>query len=144
MKLVYGLFFGVLLVSCSSNPSLPRFDSMLQEATGQNGRACVRTHDIDGYGVLKNNIVSIDGGRKYYLASLMPGCVNIETSMAAMFAGRFPEICGGSNDKIVTRDETCQIRQMFEFESREAAFETYDNLIKKRDELREEMKNSES
>lgn len=147
MKFAHALIFGfipVIISSCTSNPSLPRFDTMLQESTGQNGRACVRKSDIDGYGVLKHDIVSIDGGRKYYLATLMPGCMDIQTSMAALFAGRFIEVCGGSNDRIVTREESCQIRQMFEFESREAAFEVYESLVEKRQQLQEAQKDTQS
>lgn len=145
MKFVYTLLCSVVLVSsCSTNPSLPRFDTMMQEATGQNGRACVRKGDIDGYGVLKHDIVSIDGGRKYYLATLMPGCMDIQMSMAALFSGRFIEVCGGSNDKIVTREESCQIRQMFEFESREAAFEVYDSLVEKRQQMQDAQKQAKT
>lgn len=147
MKMLYSaiasLMF-VFLTACSTNQgSLPQFDSMLLEASGQNGRACVRSHDIDGYGTLKHRVISIDGGRKYYLATLMPGCNTVETSMAALFAGGFGEICGGGRDKIVTRDDHCQIKHMFEFESREDAFALYDELSEKRKEMQEALKASE-
>lgn len=133
---IFSIFF---LISCAtSKNALPRFDAMLRDETGQNGRACVRSSDIDGYGVLKHKIVSIDGGRKYYLATLLPGCISFETSMSALFAGDFGEICGGSGDSVVTREERCGIGQMFEFASRKEAFAVYDQLVEKRAEMAKE------
>lgn len=146
MKISYSLIVSPMfafLLSCSTTQSsLPQFDSMLMEASGQNGRACVRANDIDGYGALNHKVLSIDGGRKYYLATLMPGCNTVETSMSALFAGGFGEICGGGRDKIVTRDDHCQIKHMFEFENREAAFTLYNELAEKRKEMQEALKAS--
>ena len=132
---LFNVMIFVVVASCSTTSSLPRFDAMLLETTGQNGRACVRSNDIDGYGVLKHNLVSIDGGRKYYLATLLPGCQSMETSMSALFAGGYGEVCGGGGDKIVTREDNCHIHHMYEFESREDAFKVYDELIAKRKEM---------
>lgn len=127
---------------CSTQPSLPTMADMLQEATGQNGRACVRTNDIRGWGSLEHGVISIDGFNRYYLATLMPGCHEVETSFAALFSGDFGEVCGGSIDRIQVREGGCTVRQMFEFKNREDAFTTYSTLDARRKALREEQKNS--
>lgn len=126
----------VLLASCASTPDLPDVGKMLRDTTGQNGRACIRQGDIRGFGVLENDVVSIDGTRKYYLATVMPGCHDLQTSVRAMFSGGFGEVCGGSTNKIVTRGDRCIIRSMFEFDSREAAFATHNAILEERKALK--------
>ncbi|MBN1379502.1 MAG: hypothetical protein JXA04_09730 [Gammaproteobacteria bacterium] len=131
------LFAAVLGGCASTGADIPRVSDMLRESTGQNGRACVRQMDIRSYGVLDNDVVSINATRKYYLATVWPGCNDLQTSMRAMFKGGFGEVCGGSTNKIATGGDQCVIRQMFEFKSRDEAFETYNALMEKRKEMRE-------
>lgn len=128
-----------LLLGCATPGSeLPRFSEMLTNTTGQNGRACIRQHDIRGYGVLENDVISIDGGRRYYLATVLPGCNDLHTSIGVMFSGNFQEICGGSMDRIVTGDNWCSINRIFEFNSRSEAFDVYQLISDERQTLRQE------
>ena len=134
--LVIAVLTVVLSACATTGTKIPKVGTMLQEATGQNGRACVRQYDIDGYGVLDGGVVSIDADREYYLATLWPGCHDIAFSMRVLFNGRFTEICGGGMNKIHTRGESCNIKQLFEFENREQAFETYNAVKEKREQLK--------
>lgn len=131
----------VVLASCATTRDVPRMGEMLRETTGQNGRACVRLSDIRGYGVLKDNVVSIDGFRNYYLATVLPGCIDLQTSARAMFSGDFGEICGQTMDSIATRGDRCSINQVFEFENREEAFATYNDVLERREELKRSASN---
>ncbi len=128
-----------VLSSCASTSDLPNMGEMLRDATGQNGRACIRKGDIQGYGVLDGDVVSIDATRNYYLATVLPGCLDLTTSMGAAFRGDFNEVCGGSADKVLTQENHCTINQMFEFESREEAFEVFDAVQEKREQLKDSM-----
>jgi hypothetical protein len=127
-----------VLTACASTGGTPRMGKMLSENTGQNGRACVRLGDIRGYGVLDDGVVSIDGGTRYYLATFLPGCNDLETSARAAFDGDFGEVCGRSMNRIVSDGDSCVINQMFEFESREAAFAAYDLALADRKALQGE------
>lgn len=130
----------LLLSGCSGfgERSAPAFHQVLQEEAGQNGRACVRQSDIRGYGVLERDVVSIDGRRSYYLATLLPGCNALSTSPRALFEGRFSEVCGGGRNTLKAGGEQCTIRQIFEFDNREQAFEAHKNALETHRELREE------
>lgn len=126
------------LSACTTTgESVPSFYDVLAETAGQNGRACVRHSDIRGYGVLDHDVISIDGRRNYYLATVMPGCHALDTSPAALFEERFSEVCGGGMHKVYTGGDHCTIRQMYEFENREAAFEAHRNAVERYDALRE-------
>ena len=128
------------LAACTSMDSkLPSISDTLREATSQNGRACVRTSDIRGYGV-QDDVVNIDADSDYYIVTVHPGCLDLQTSMAVMFSGGFSEICGGRIDKIITQDNECSINQIFEFDNRDAAFEAYGKAIIKREELRSDTR----
>lgn len=125
------------LTACATQgPEVPSVAEMLRESTGQNGRACVRDANFRGYGVLKHNVLSIDGGRNYYLATVLPGCTDMTTSARAMFSGSFGEICGQSMHQMTTRGSSCTINQMFRFDNREQAFSVYNQVIERRDQLR--------
>ena len=64
----------------------PSMAKMLDDTVGQNGRACVRLNEIQSYGVLDSNIISIRTlGHGYYLATVLPGCNDLETSMHTLF-----------------------------------------------------------
>lgn len=133
-----------VLVSCASTENrVPQLSEFLRETTGQNGRACVRSMDIQGYGVRKNDVISIDARRRYYLATVHPGCTDLATSAAAMFSGDFYEVCGGRMDRVITRDNQCTINRMFEFENREEAFGAYEKAMQKREETRDEVRDPE-
>lgn len=129
------------LSACTTTgESVPSFYDVLAETAGQNGRACVRHSDIRGYGVLDHDVISIDGRRNYYLATVMPGCNALDTSPSALFEERFSEVCGGGMHKVYAGGDHCTIRQMFEFENREAAFEAHRNAVERYDSLREAAK----
>lgn len=132
--LVPTLLFG-LLSACATQNETPTLSSVLATEAVQNGRACVRQSDIRGYGVPEDRVVSIDGRNKYYLATVLPGCIDLATSARAFFGGDFFEVCGQTGDKIVTRDEQCTINQIFEFEDRDEAFETLEKAKERREDL---------
>jgi hypothetical protein len=126
------------LSACTTTgESVPSFYDVLAETAGQNGRACIRHSDIRGYGVLDHDVISIDGRRNYYLATVMPGCNALDTSPSALFEERFSEVCGGGMHKVYAGGDHCTIRQMYEFENREAAFEAHRNAVERYDALRE-------
>lgn len=140
-KVILGLVGGLavaLLAGCSTTEGeTPRFQQVLKDTTGQDGRACVQEKDIRGYGVLDYDVVSIDGRRNYYLATLLPGCHDVGTSPRAAFEERFTEVCGGGMHKMYTSGDHCTIRHLFEFESREAAFEAHEKAVEAYKEARE-------
>lgn len=119
-----------LMSACASQKDEPSMSKLLAKESVQNGRACVRQSDIRGFGVPERNVVSIDGRQKYYLATMMPGCINLETSVRAFFDGNFFEICGQTGDRIITQDESCTVNQVFEFENQDQAFETLEKVRK--------------
>lgn len=127
----------VLLAGCATGRDVPRIGTMLAEETGQNGRACVRLGDIRSYGVLGHDVVSIDGTKNYYLATVLPGCNDLQSSVRSLFSGGFGEVCGRTMNKIVTGGDSCVINQMFEFKSREEAFAAYNAILEKRKALQE-------
>lgn len=128
MRNIIQLTFAVVLLTagCASTGSKPDLSAALREVTDQNGRACIRTSRIKGYGVRSSHALNIDASPDYYIATLRPGCHDLPTSAAALFAGDLFEVCGGRFDNIVTRDGRCTIGQIFRFDSRDAAFQAYD------------------
>jgi hypothetical protein len=127
------------LVSCAIlGVNLPSYDKLLKAQTEQDGRACVRQRNIRGYGMLDDNVISINVGGKhsYYLVTTLYQCHSLQTSFSAGFKGDFLELCGGGRDKILTSEESCPIQSIFEFESREEAFTTFENVDKIRRDLR--------
>lgn len=132
------------LTACATTDGdVPPFNEVLAETIGQNGRACVRHSDIRGYGVLDHDVISIDGRRRYYLATVMPGCNALDTSPSALFEERFSEVCGGGMHKVYAGGDHCTIRQMFEFENREAAFEAHRKAVEAYNALRESAREKE-
>jgi hypothetical protein len=133
------MVFATLLASCASTGGkAPRMGEMLANATGQNGRACVRQSDIRGYGVLKGNVISIDGSRDYYLATVLPGCNDLQTSVGSIFNGGFGEICGGGMDSLATSGgDRCVINKIYKFENREQAMAVYKETFDKREALKQ-------
>lgn len=129
--------FAAALSGCATT-DFPSMSEMLRDTTEQDGRACVRESDIDGYGVLENDVISIDGGQDYYLATVLPGCNNLATSIGLMFSDNFGEICGQRGDEVRTGRDTCQIHQVFEFDDREEAFEAFNDVMEVRERMGEE------
>lgn len=133
----------LILASCSSlGVNLPSHDELLRAETEQDGRACVRQRNIRGYGTLDDDVISISssGKKRYYLATTFMNCNSLLTSFKAGFKGDFFEVCGGRNDKIITSDEACSIKSIFEFENREDAFAAFEKVEKTRDDLRAKAK----
>lgn len=129
--------FAVVLASCASTGrDVPGVAEMLRETTGQNGRACVRLDDIQSYGVLDDNVVSINAMRNYYIATVLPGCVDLQTSVRTLFRGDFGELCGQTMDSLATGGDRCTINQMFEFEDRDEAFDVYNEVREEREQLK--------
>lgn len=132
----------VLTSACTTTGGeVPSMAEALSEITGQNGRACVDKADIQGYGVLEEDIISIDSQQDYYLATVLPGCTDLVTSIGVAFQGGFGEICGQTSDSVITNENTCTINQMYEFESRDEAFEAYNEALQQREELKEMAEN---
>jgi len=124
----------VFLSACSTTPNTPasaqEMNRALMEVTGQNGRGCMRNHDISGYAALSDNVVSVsDKFRKHYLFVTSYSCPAIESSSAALFVGAFTEFCGGGRDSLATSQGRCPIRSVFSFENRQGAFDTYDKAL---------------
>jgi hypothetical protein len=131
------------LVSCSSlSVNLPSYDDLLKTQTEQDGRACVRHYNIRGYGMLEDDVISINasGKNRYYLITTLFRCHSLQTSFSAGFKGDFSELCGGGLDKVVTSEESCPIKSIFEFESRDEAFATFEKVDEIRQNLRKAAK----
>ncbi|HEY7773427.1 MAG TPA: DUF6491 family protein [Marinagarivorans sp.] len=119
-------FLALLVTGCTNTShQMPAFYNVLAEQTGQNGRSCVDVDDIRGYGVLKHDVISVDGRDGYYLMTVLPGCMSLQTSSRALFDDHFGDICGGGQSRIRTDGNACTIRSVFEFSDRSAAFDTY-------------------
>jgi len=134
------------LVSCSSlGVNLPSYDELLRTQSAQDGRACVRQHNIRGFGMLEDDVISISasGRSRYYLVTTLFRCHSLQTSFAAGFKGDFSELCGGGRDKILTSEESCPIKSIFEFESQEDAFATFEKVDIIRQNLKKEAQEKE-
>lgn len=135
------------LVSCSSlQVNLPSYDELLKAQTEQDGRACVRQHNIRGFGMLDDEVISINasGKNRYYLVTTLFKCYSLQTSFSAGFKGDFLELCGGGRDKIITAEESCPIKSIFEFKSRDEAFATFEKADKIRQDLKKAAKEKAS
>lgn len=126
MKHGIALFAAILALGACATTETPSISKALRETTGQTGRACVRTDDIQSYGVRSDNTLNVDGLRHYYVLTLRPGCHNLATSAATMFSGDFSELCGGRMDKLVSGGDWCTVEHIFQFEDRAEAFRAYD------------------
>ena len=118
-----------LIQACSSSsfsPSSQEMNRALQEITGEDGRACVRTRDISGYGTLNDTTVSVsDKFRGHSLMVTTFRCPAIEASPGAAFKGAFTEFCG-RRDSLFSGGSRCPVQSVFVFENRDAAFEALD------------------
>ena len=128
----------VVVACATTGGNIPSIGKMLAEETGQNGRACVRLDDIRGYGVLDDKVLSIDSSKDYYLATVLPGCNDLQVSMRTLFSGKFGEICGKTG-RVATQGDHCAVNEMFEFETREQAFAAYNAVVEKRKALQQAL-----
>ncbi len=124
----------MLTAGCASQSSRPTSQAYLdafKAETGQDGRACVRNSDISSYGTLDpDSVVSIDSRRMndYYIAVTNRRCDGISTSSVAAVGGDDWELCGGRMDTITVAGDRCTIGGLFEYESRDAAFASWDRV----------------
>lgn len=121
--------------------NLPDNDELLREHTQQDGRECIRDSDIRGFGVLDRDLISVDSRNRdeYFLMTTLFRCHSLELSPRVAFVGNYAEFCSGNGNKIHTGEEACPIKSIFKFESREQAFEAYEEITEKRAQLRKEL-----
>ncbi len=127
------------LLACSNvERSVKSYENLLKASTEQDGKACVRQRSIRGFGMLADDVVSVEvlGKPRYYLMTTRMRCDSLHTHFSAGFKSDFFEICGGANDKIVTAEESCTIDSVFAFDTRDAALEAFNNAKQIRVELR--------
>ncbi|KAA9130329.1 hypothetical protein F3N42_13410 [Marinihelvus fidelis] len=128
------LFAATLISACTNQPSKPTSSDYLaafKAETGQDGRACVNNSDINGYGTLDpDSVVSIDSRRmnEYFVAVTNRRCDGIGTSSVAAIGGNDWELCGGRMDTITVAGDRCTIGGLFAYDSREAAFDSWDRV----------------
>jgi len=121
----------LLIAGCSatqkSSSGTPSMDQMLAQLTEQDGRACIRISDIKGYGPLSDHMLSVSGRRKeHFLVTTMYSCLSMSDSLGVAFSASFAEVCGGGMSRVTTRSESCPIKHIFKFASRDDAFTTID------------------
>ena len=104
-------FLALSACAIDSSTSAIKIDSILAQQTGQDGRACIRTSMIRGYAV-EDDLIKIRTSRKYYVASTLYRCHDLDLAPRAAFDSRFPEACAHSS-YIVTRDSRCPIKKHF-------------------------------
>ena len=129
-------------VACSTQPQkqrLPSMDSLFAELTEQDGRACIRSSSANGFSAIDDNLVSISGHRKkHYLVTTLFSCHSLDFSMGVALVGTFSEVCGGrAGDALVTREESCPIKHIYAFESRDDAMTVVKMAEGKREALRQ-------
>jgi hypothetical protein len=137
LKILGAAACAVFISSCTTmGKDSPKLGSLLGDTTGQNGRACVKVGDIEGYGILEDSVLSIEGeDGEHFLATVTPGCEDLPTTARLQFSGDFGEVCGQAMDEIVMEDNRCTINQLFEFDDRDDAMDAYHATL----ELREHM-----
>ncbi len=140
---ILGMTALVAVLSGCATTTLPSMSELLRDATEQDGRACVDKSDIEGYGVLENNVISIDGERDYYLATVSPGCddnltISVDRDLGNDFGDDFDRICGEGGDDLGLDDDDCEIHQIFEFDDREDAFDAFNDVMEARERMGED------
>lgn len=138
-RLTYALALCLMgtLASCTqtTQPAAPKLSAVLAELTGQNGRACVRSGNIRGFAANEDSI-NINAGRRYYVATTLFRCNNLDLSPVAVFSSRFAELCGGTGRMFIP-GETCQIDKIFEFDNRKSAHSTLDQAEQQIDDFKQ-------
>ncbi len=130
-------------LGCSSYQStIPSVNDLLAADTGQDGKTCIRQVDINGYGVLNDYAISVDTrGKKHYIVTTMYRCPTLNTGFQAGFDGNRFDFCP-IRDRLITSDEACPVKAIYEFESRQQAFATFNQAEEVRKSMQSEMKNS--
>ena len=140
---IASILFTILALSACSNlvANLPSNDKLLKDYTEQDGKECIRDSNIRGFGVLDDDVISVEGRLRgeYYLMTTIYRCHSLGFSVQVAFVGNFAEFCSGGGDKIHTGEEACPINSIFKFESRELAFEAYEAITEQRKALRKEL-----
>ena len=138
-RTILTILFIALCTGCSTTqsqkPRLPSVDSLLLQMTEQDGRACIRSGDMNGFAALDDDIVSVNARRKkHYLITTTYSCHSLGSSFSLGLSGTFSEVCGGgASNQLITRDEACPIKHIFVFESREDALATYEMVKGRRE-----------
>jgi hypothetical protein len=126
-RLLIGILMALLCAACSTvqdqKPKLPSVDELLTQFTEQNGRSCIRTNDIRGFSALDDQLVSVNGRRgEHFLVTTLYRCYSLDSSFAIGFSGSFSEVCGGSaGNQLVTREESCPVKHIYKFPSKDDA-----------------------
>ena len=132
MRIGICLAGGLLLSACAATPDDPsepaELDQLLLELTHEDGRDCIRIQDIDGFGTLEDDLVSVSSrfGKRHYLVTTVYRCSSLRSSMGVGFQGPQNEVCGGGSSYLVNGEESCPIAHIFEFSSRDEAFAAYE------------------
>ena len=142
LSCVFSIAIIIFLSGCaSSNPPIPSYHELLLAETNQDGRECIRQGDINGYGVLDDELVSVDARRQeYFIITTLYQCTSLNSGFQAGFDGSFGDFCP-LRDRIITIDETCPIKGIFKFESKAEFTATFEKIKAIREQAREEIKN---
>lgn len=87
----------------------------------------MQTVGMRSYRIYNDEFIFVDASLGSYIVTVYPGCQDLGTTPNIAFEGRINEVCGGSMDKIRTRGQYCNIREIFNFDSRDAAFSAFEN-----------------
>lgn len=132
-------FITCCFTACATGPEIPSVAEILSKNTGQDGSACLRISEIRHYGVNGDEFIFINGTRGYYIATANPNCPDLATTPHIAFVGHLNKLCGINMDKIFTGKNQCTIREIFEFENRDAAASAYENATAEHKALMEQI-----
>jgi hypothetical protein len=125
--ILVGLLSPLLFSACATGPEVPSVAELIGKNTSQDGGACMQTSGVRSYSIYNEEFIFVDASLGSYIVTVYPGCQDLGTTPNIAFEGRINEVCGGSMDKIRTRGQHCNIHQIFEFDTRDAAFSAYQN-----------------
>lgn len=125
----------LLAASCATGDKkeLPSIEELLMQMTEQDGRACYRKSDVEGYATLEDDVVSVNAGRKHYLVTTRRACAPLGSAKPLPSAGDSWEFCGGRGEPVVVHGNQCASIHVYEFVSREDAFATLEMVKAKRE-----------
>ncbi|MDT0596500.1 DUF6491 family protein [Glaciecola petra] len=133
-------------ITSNKGSGLLNNNTLLLSITEQDGRACLREDDIRGFGILDDDVISVESRRRgeYYLLTTLYHCPSIQFSPKLAFSASFNELCGGGGRaSVISGDEICPIRNIFKFENRQQAFDAFAQVEEKRAQLKEEIAKEE-
>jgi hypothetical protein len=116
----------VLLAACGSTPEQeprpPSMDEMLARLTEQSGKTCVPFSDIKTHTALEDSLLSVSTRRgEHYLVTTMHPCRFLGSSSGTLVSDSWGMLCRGSSSVISTHDTSCSVRNVYKFDSPEAA-----------------------